>query len=278
MEFRDRIAVITGAGSGIGRGTAMALANAGMHIVVADLDEASAKETAEAVRSLGVRSIAVQTDVASLSSVEDLARSTEAEFGAVHVVHNNAGVSQPDTPCDQISEDDWRLIFAVNVDGVFNGIRAFVPRLRAQEGRKHIVNTSSIAAAAMPIPLLAAYSAAKSAVFALSETLRTELAGADIGVSVLCPGYVMTNLTATTARQRKAGLQGMSVPEPDVEVEQAVFQVRAMEPEEAGRIVRWGIENNEPYIFTHPELRPAVAGHYDEVLAAFDRATAREGV
>lgn len=269
-DLKDKVAVVTGAGSGIGRGTALALAEAGMHVVVADIDEASAKAVAGEVEALGVRAIGVRTDVADAASVRELSDAAWSEFGAVHVLHNNAGVAIF-LPLAAMSDEDWRWTVSINLGGVVNGVQAFLPRMKEQAGEKHIVNTASIAGMVAERGL-GAYNATKFAVVALSETLRDEVAGDGIGVSVLCPGLVTTNLVATTMARRPAGGAEMELSffNEIGEMDQALMKM--MSPEEVGRIVRAGIENNEPYIFTHPEWVGLVRERFDRILAAFDRA------
>jgi NAD(P)-dependent dehydrogenase (short-subunit alcohol dehydrogenase family) len=267
-DLAGKVAVVTGAGSGIGRGVAVALAEAGMKVVIADVDEASAKTVAG---ELGPPAIAVQTDVADRDSVESLADRAYGEFGAVHVLHNNAGVAIF-LPVEQMTDDDWRFTFSVNLMGVVNGIQAFLPRLRAQGGEAHIVNTASMAGMIVG-PGLAAYNATKFAVVAISETLRQELAGTGIGVSVLCPGVVATDLVRTTLRRRPLGGADMQLPNFDAVSDPALAKV--LMPEDVGRMVRRAVEDDELYIFTHPEWGSRAKARFDNILAAFERAKER---
>lgn len=266
-DLRGKVAVVTGAGSGIGRGTALALADAGMHVVVADIDEASATAVVDEVRANGVRALGVRTDVSDRSSVEALAESAWSEFGAVHVLHNNAGVALF-LRLDAMTDVDWRWILSINLEGVVNGIQAFLPRMKTQEGEKHIVNTASMAGM-IAGPVLGAYNATKFAVVAISETLREELAGEGIGVSVLCPGVVSTNIVANAIRDRPAGGAEMQMPDIDPAT------VRVVAPEDVGRLVRQAIEGNDLYIFTHPEFERLVRARFDRILSAFERTAQR---
>jgi NAD(P)-dependent dehydrogenase (short-subunit alcohol dehydrogenase family) len=265
-DLDGKVAVVTGGGSGIGRGTALALAEAGMHVVVADLDEAAAIAVAG---ELGGRAIAVAADVADRQSVEALAERSFAEFGAVHVLHNNAGVGVF-ARLDETTDADWRWLLAVNLEGVVNGVQAFLPRMKAQEGEKHIVNTASMAGM-IAGPILGAYNATKFAVVAISETLRYELGDSGFGISVLCPGGVRTNIGRNSMRQRPGGSGESRVRDIDT------GSMRMIAPEEVGRMVRRAIEENELYIFTHPEMKPVVRARFDRILAAFDRAAERGG-
>jgi NAD(P)-dependent dehydrogenase (short-subunit alcohol dehydrogenase family) len=267
-DLEGRVAVVTGAGSGIGRGTALALAESGMHVVVADIDEASAKAVAG---ELGGRSIAVRTDVADRDSVAALADAAYDEFGAVHVLHNNAGVALM-MRLDSMKDVDWDWILSINLKGVINGLQAFLPRFKAQDGEKHVVNTASMAGMFAP-PMLGAYNATKFAVVAISETLREEVAPDNIGVSVLCPGVVGTNIMQNTLRDRPAGGADMQLPNIDRSGAGTFSNVKT--PEEVGRLVRDAIVDNESYIFTHPELAAVARARFDRIMAAFERASQR---
>ena len=267
-DLAGKVAVITGAGSGIGRGTAIALTEAGMHVVVADIDEASAKAVAT---ELGGRAIAVRTDVADRDSVEALADAAYTEFGAVHVLHNNAGVALM-MRLDTMKDVDWNWILSINLVGVVNGLQAFLPRMKQQDGEKHIVNTASMAGMFAP-QTLGAYNATKFAVVAISETLREEVAAENIGVSVLCPGVVGTNIMQNTLRDRPPGGAEMQLPAIGPS-DGETFRNVAM-PEAVGRLVRDAIIDNEPYIFTHPELGAVAQARFDRIMAAFERASQR---
>lgn len=266
-DLNGKVAVITGAGSGIGRGVALELATAGMHVVVSDIDEASAKSVADEVAALGVRSLAVTTDVGDRAVVESLADAAWSEFGAVHVLHNNAGFALF-LLLESMSDADWRAILSTNLEGVVNGIQAFLPRMKTVEGEKHIVNTASMSGLIAGSPL-GAYNATKFAVVALSETLRAEVERYDIGVSVLCPGVVSTNIIANSVRVRPGAAA-------DVDAfgggNVDASSLRVLTPEDVGRIVRRGIEDNELYIFTHPEFEVGVRARFQRILDAFERA------
>lgn len=268
-DLEGKVAVVTGAGSGIGRGTALALAESGMHVVVADLNEESANTVA---KELGGGSIAVRTDVAIRDSVEALADAAYSEFGAVHVLHNNAGVALM-MRLDSMKDVDWDWILSINLKGVVNGLQAFLPRFKAQDGEKHIVNTASMAGMFAP-QTLGAYNATKFAVVAISETLREEVAADNIGVSVLCPGVVGTNIMQNTLRDRPAGGADMQLPRLDPDTGMGTFS-NVKTPEEVGRLVRDAIVDNEPYIFTHPELGAVAQARFDRIMAAFERASQR---
>jgi NAD(P)-dependent dehydrogenase (short-subunit alcohol dehydrogenase family) len=194
MDILDgRVAVITGAGSGIGRGIALELGRRGARLVLADLNADRVRRVAEEVRGATESEVlAVETDVSSEAAVVDLADRAFATFGAVHVLCNNAGVATVGYSWEQTAAD-WDLVLGVNLRGVVHGITAFLPRMLESGQPGHVVNTSSMAGL-MTVPLKAPYTAAKHAVVGLSKALRAELSslGAPVGVSVVCPGPVST--------------------------------------------------------------------------------------
>ena len=254
-DLAGKTAVITGAGSGIGRAVALELAQQGMNAVVSDLDRGAAQLVADEVESHGVRSLAIETDVGDRASVEALAVAAFNEFGAVHVLHNNAGLALL-LLLENTTDEDWDLIMRVNLLGVVNGIQAFLPRMRAQEGEKHIVCTASMSGI-VAFPTLGAYTATKYAVVGICETLRQEAAKDNIGVSVLCPGPVVTNIGVNSDKQRpNAFADAMLVGAGSDPVEGAAGAMRYLDPADVGRLVRIGIEENELYIFTHTGSAP----------------------
>ena len=263
-ELSGRVAVVTGAASDIGRGMVLAFARAGMHTVAADVDASGAQTVAEEAALIGPRSLALATDVTDPDALEALAEKTWAEFGACHVLCNNAGVAVA-RPLAETTEEDWRWTLRVNLWGVVNGVNAFLPRLKVQGEEAHIVNTASMSGH-LPTPLLGAYTASKYAVVGLSECLAIELADEPIGVSVLCPGAVDTRI-GDAGRNRPQGL-GPDVPIPS-EILDAL--ARGMDAERAGEIVCRAIEEGEFWIFTHPAMAPAVEKRFADLRGAFGR-------
>jgi NAD(P)-dependent dehydrogenase (short-subunit alcohol dehydrogenase family) len=267
MDLEGRTAVITGGASGIGRAMALALAQAGTHVVVADVEEDRAKEVAEEVAKENVRSLAVGTDVTSRDSVEALADAAYAEFGAVHLLCNNAGVGARGA-LDELPEENWHWVLSVNLTGVYHGVSVFVPRMKRQGAPAHILNTSSEHGIALPSGQMGVYTASKHAVVALSDVMRRDYAEAGIGVSVLCPGIVNTDIW-NCARNRPERLGG-AVALPEVVGEQ--WRQHGMDPMEVGRLVVRGLRRGDFYILTHPEVRSLVEARYRELLDAFDAA------
>lgn len=188
-------AVVTGAGSGLGRAFAEALAARGSRVVCSDVNSESAKATAQAIEARGGRAHSVACDVSDVEQVEALADAAERWLsGPVDLVVNNAGIGTGGSAVGEITLDDWRATLGINLWGVIHGCHVFVPRLR-RIGRGGIVNVAS-AAAFMAPPHMAAYNVSKAGVLSLSETLATELGDTDIAVSVLCPTLVKTNILA----------------------------------------------------------------------------------
>lgn len=271
LELAGRCAVITGGASGIGRGMARALTDAGVNVVVADIDEVAAAVVAKDLvdRGSGTQSIAVGVDVASRESVHALANAAFGHFGEVHILCNNAGVIlRPFRSVADISYEDWKFIVDVNLWGVIHGFLAFLPRMREQTGEKHLVTTSSEA------PLMAvrgqvAYAATKAAVLTMSECAAKELAPEGFGVTILAPGAVATSI-GTTERLRPAAERSESrhVPvydSPDVAhylADRGLYQ----DPDDVGVLVREAIRANQLFLLTHPT--PAEVGARMESLLA----------
>jgi len=263
-DLSGKVAVVTGSGSGIGRGMALAFADAGMHVVLADVDVAAAEAVCAEVEARGVRALVVRTDVRLPGDVEALAVRAYDTFGAVHLLCNNAGVVTFGT-MDGLTIDDWRWVLGVNLLGVVHGLQAFLPRMKAQAGPKHVVNTASIAGVA-PYEKLAPYVASKYAVVGISEALRVEGEAWDLGCTALCPGNVRTQIVQS-ARARPADLGGpRTIDEP--EVQQGIDA--GSDPEDVGRLVRDAVIANRGYVFTDPATRELVQARFDAILEAFD--------
>jgi NAD(P)-dependent dehydrogenase (short-subunit alcohol dehydrogenase family) len=263
-DLNGKVAVVTGAGGGIGRGIALALADAGMPVLVADIDLAAAESVAAEVAERNVRSLAQRVDVTQRDEVERLAERAYAEFGAVHLLCNNAGVTTFGMMGADVRDEDWRWVLSVNLGGVINGIQAFLPRMQAQAGEKHVVNTASIAGL-HPSPIIAPYVASKYAVVGISETLRMEGGGAQISCSVLCPANVRTGIVHSQ-RNRQAAFGEPSVINPLIEK----MTEDGLDPLWVGRMVRQAVIDDELYIFTHPETRVAVEARFSAIRAGFD--------
>ena len=266
--FQGRSAVVTGAGSGIGRGIALALASEGMNVAVADIQREGAEAVAQEIESAGAKAIAVGCDVTNEDSLAEAVRASEAAFGGVHILSNNAGVILPQGPLEDATIADWEFVFSVNLFGILKSVRAFLPSLRSHGDGAHIVNTASMAGlVSIPALQVAVYGASKYACVAYTEYLRAELAPQNIGVSVLCPGMVESNLGATSAQNRPAQFGG---PQPAPEVagirrDAPPNGARVISAEECGRIVIGGIRENRLHIITHPEALPIVEMRFQQI-------------
>lgn len=280
-QLEGRVAVVTGGGSGIGRAVATQLAGAGMHVVVADIQQDALDATVADLVQAGRRVIGVRTDVSDGDSVRALADAAVAEFGAVHVVHNNAGVGVGG-PIWTHTERDWQWVLGVNLWGVIHGIRVFVPLMLEQGGPAHMVNTASMAGL-ISVPYLGAYNVSKHGVVTLSETLYRDLrlADAQIGVSVLCPGLVMTNIFESQRNRPEAlaadddaasgGMSALVEGAGDSHAtEDAVGSFgQILSPDEVGAAVVDAVRRDRFYILTHPESTEAlVRTRCDDIVDA----------
>lgn len=272
-EFKDRVAVITGAASGIGRGLAERCAQEGMKVVLADIEEKALTETEKEMKAAGASVLAVLTDVSKASDIEALARKTLDAFGAVHLLCNNAGVGPGAAYIWERTVADWKWVMGVNLWGVIHGVRVFVPIMLEQDTECHIVNTASVGGL-ISSPHLGVYKVTKHGVVTLSETLYHELAqsGAKINVSVLCPAYVNTQIM-DAERNRPAELQNDPAVEKKVNPEgQAVHQAMreavqaAMSPQQVADRVFNAIREEKFYIFTDPEWKPVMQMRMEDII------------
>jgi len=250
MKLEGKVAFITGGGGGIGGGMAQAFAEIGMKLVLADIDFALAQEQAARFAD---SAIPVALDVTSLDSWAVARRAAYDRFGAVDVLCNNAGISQPRKPLDQIPADIFGRVMAINVTGVYNGVATFAGDMR-ERGSGHIVNTSSVNGL-IAFRTFAAYSASKFAVTGMSEALRDELAPFGVGVSILFPGLTRSRMSLGDAA---AGF-----------IPRETLESGMMEPIWLGRAVVRAIEANSLYVITHPEHRPMIEERFRNILAAF---------
>ena len=273
-DVAGKTAFITGGASGMGLAMARSFAKAGMKVVIADIEQA-AREAAQAeFESSNAEFLVLPLDVTDRDAMKEAADATEERFGKVHVVCNNAGVAVGG-PIDQMAYNDWDWVNKVNLDGVVNGIQTFTERMKAHGEGGHFVNTASMAGH-ISIPGLSVYTGTKFAVVGISETMRADLLPHDIGVSVLCPGLVNTNIF-DSGRNRPEDLPGASLTplvDPDAgDLSAQLEQMRhtALDPAVVGDMVLHAIRENEFYIFTHPELEAMTDARKDEMASAFAR-------
>jgi NAD(P)-dependent dehydrogenase (short-subunit alcohol dehydrogenase family) len=270
-EFRDKVAVITGAASGIGRGLAERCVREGMKVVLADIDETALVQTERELKAASAGVLAVRTDVSKPGDIDALAQMTLNTFGAVHLLFNNAGVGAGTTVWESTLED-WQWVLGVNLWGVIYGVRAFVPIMLKQADECHIVNTASIAGL-ISGPGLGVYKVTKHGVVSLSETLCCELAAmrSKIGVSVLCPGWVNTRIM-DSERNRPVELQ--NAPEMEAmnpiaaQAQEMIRQLVAtgMSPSQVADAVFDAIREGRFYILTHADFKPLVQKKMDDIL------------
>jgi NAD(P)-dependent dehydrogenase (short-subunit alcohol dehydrogenase family) len=273
-DLTGRTAVVTGGASGIGLALGRAFAEAGMKVMLADIEADALAAAVESLRGVGpdVRSIAC--DVGDPASVERAAAASFEAFGNVHVVCNNAGVGAG-SGIDNISVDTWRWVLDVNLMGVVHGVRRFLPHIRAHGGGGHIVNTASMAGMLSGMGF-SPYAASKFAVVTMSEGLAMELRPLGIGVTVVCPGFASTRI----------GDNGRNRPERYGPAQRPSLATRAgVMAAQIAELVRTGIDSadvaarvvaairdDELYVFTHPEMRAEAAERFASILAAMDKA------
>jgi NAD(P)-dependent dehydrogenase (short-subunit alcohol dehydrogenase family) len=270
QELDGKVAVITGGGSGIGAALSKACAAEGMQVVVVDLNEERAAKVAAELPD--GKAVARAVDVSKADAVQALADFAFDTYGAVHLLCNNAGISPTGRIWD-FTDDDWRNLLGVNIHGVANGIRSFVPRM-IEQGEGHIVNTGS-GASFVATPRLGPYCATKHAIVGLSEGLRFELDGTGIGVSVLVPAGVNTNIGDSMVRS--------SASDPDMINEDFTVLTSSLdatsldmiEPDVVADVTIVGIKEGWDYIVMGPGQHVGVERRYAEVLSAHWRSKER---
>lgn len=269
-ELTGKVAVVTGAASGIGLAMAAAFAGEGMKVVLADI-EAAALDKAVADFPEGAEIEAVRCDVSDGAQVDALRDAALDRFGAVHVVCNNAGVSAGGPIWTQTVED-WEWVMGVNLWGVVHGIRAFTP-LMIEQGEGHIVNTASMAGLTSP-PFMGIYNVTKHAVVTMSETLFADLqlaGSAAVGVSVLCPGWVRTKIHEA-GRNRPGGPIEDDVEVPDPAMRELIAGVIAggLDPADVARQVVAAVKERTFYVLTHPEWKSMISGRVQHIVDGTD--------
>ena len=264
-SLHGKVAVVTGAASGIGRELALACAAEGARVALADVDEKGLAETARLLPS-GCESIQSRCDVAKDFDLETLAQRTYDRFGVAHVVFNNAGVAVAG-PVWSAPPDEWKWVLDVNLMGVVHGIRAFVPRMLDAKTEGHIVNTASVAGL-LSVPGSGVYCASKHAVVSLSECLHHDLrmAGSAIGVSVLCPAWVATGI-ADSERNRPADLaerNPLAAPYEE-NVRKAVASGK-LSAAEVARITVDAVKSNRFYVLPHQKIKASIESRMRDIL------------
>ncbi len=279
-DFHGKTAFITGGASGIGFGMARAFGRAGMNIVIADIEEEAAKKAVEQLASEQIKAKPVICDVAERWSVREAALEAIAAFGKIHLVCNNAGVGGPAGQIGLAKPGEWDWVIDVNFKGVVHGMETFVPLIRSHGEGGHIVNTASLAGlitSAMLVP----YSATKHAVVSMSEGWHLQLKPENIGVSVLCPGVIRTNIM-TSARNRQARYSEGRAPGDQAFGMTAdaanSFLALGIDPDIVGNMVVEFVRKDALYIITDPRFRPFIERRFAAVREALDEAEKSESL
>ena len=269
-EFRAKTCFVTGGASGIGFGLAAAFGGAGMNVMVADIEPEPMARAVERLRERQIRAEGVVCDVADLESLKAAAAKTVETFGKVHVLCNNAGIGSGG-PVGEIPMSDWDWTIAVNLMGVVYGVEAFLPHLRAHGEGGHIVNTASMAGLVSG-PMMEPYNASKFAVVSNSESWAVQLAPENIGVSVLCPGFVNTNIfkSRRTRHAKFGGAPGADAPAPE-----AGMIAEGLDPEQVGLLVLDAVKENDLYVFSAPDMRVAFEARVARILQSFENSARR---
>lgn len=271
-EFAGKAAFVTGGASGIGLALGRAFAEAGCKVMLADIEKTAVDAALASFSGSGREIRGIVCDVADPASVDAAAEATFSAFGNVHNLCNNAGVTARGG-IDHIALDNWRWVLDVNLIGVVNGVCTFLPHMRGHGEGGHIVNTASEVGIINPVHGFHPYPASKFAVVGISEGLAVEVKPFGIGVSILCPGVVRTNIRES-ARNRPERY-GPTTPSDTANPLYARFtELVRMDPAEVAQQVLAAIRNDELYVFTHPETREAVQERFRSILAAFDRTAA----
>ena len=269
-NFDERATVITGGANGIGFATAREFARRGARVMLGDIDRSALDDAVAILRADGVDAYGVVCDVRRLDDVERLADEAFRVFGDVHVVFNNAGIAYAG-PIVDTSHDDWRFVIDVDLWGPIHGVEAFLPRLIAQGGERHMVFTSSFAGL-IPNVGLGPYCVAKYGVVALAETLAREARPNGIGVSVLCPMIVETDLLANTERVRNADY-GPATPSPAETVQQlasAPTDDSVLNVEDVARLTADAILANRLYVLPHRAARDSIRRRFERIDRTFE--------
>ena len=268
-DFQDRVAVVTGGASGLGRAMALRFAREGMKIVLADVQADALKKAEADFEQARIPVLAVRTDVSKGKDVAALADKAFKTFGGVHILCNNAGVAPGGTVWEH-TEKDWEWTLGVNLWGVIHGIRAFVPRMLEQDVECHVVNTASVAGL-LSLPGMSVYCVSKHSVVTLTECLHHDLVefGAKLKASVLCPAYVPTGIS-DSQRNRPASLREDKKQSPeDLKREERLrHAVRSgrISAEQVAEMVLAAIRTDKFYILPHQKIKSAIETRMQDIL------------
>ena len=269
-DFKDKVAVVTGAASGIGRGMVENFIEVGMKVVLADIDEEKLQATVRVFQDSGADVLGVDMDVSKAHHVKALANKTLETFGAVHVLSNNAGVGYGARSSWETPLEAWNWVLGTNLMGVIHGVHYFIPIMLEQDTEAHIVNTSSLAGL-ITNGINISYGVSKHGVVALTESMHMELQlrGAKVKVSVLCPGPVSTDIMNSSERNRPAGVP----PLPKLTEEESVFREayatwveRGLDPKIVGRQVFEAIKEEHLYVITTNDFDNYIEQRMENIL------------
>src|ERR1700739_3423842 len=268
-NLESKVAVVTGAASGIGLGMAREFGHQGMRVVLSDVAEKALNNAVTELRSDGIECFGQIADVRSAAAVEALAQAAVDVYGQVHVICNNAGVV-PFGRQWELSEQDWAWAIDVCLWGVINGVRAFVPRMLASAEPCHVVNTASMGGL-LSAPFVGPYAAAKHAVVGLSKSLRVELGGTHVGVTLVCPGTVRTHVARAMRAQRDGQRRGGSTDLDDFLsfLESGLQDESAMDPADVGKLVVQAIKTDQFWLLPNgaPQI-PLVEADFEEMRSS----------
>jgi NAD(P)-dependent dehydrogenase (short-subunit alcohol dehydrogenase family) len=265
-NLQGKVAVVTGAGSGIGRELVLACGREGMRVMLADVDERGMAETAALASAQGGEVAQARCDVRKATEVESLAQRTWDTYGGAHLLFSNAGVAVSG-PAWTTTLEEWEWVLDVNLMGVVHGIRAFVPRMLAQREACHVVNTASVAGL-LSVPGSSVYCVSKHGVVTLSECLLHDLrrARADIGVSVLCPAYVNTGIGDATRNRPPELANDNPLGEPYREKVRHALKSGKLSAADIARVTLEAVKDNRFYVLTHPKIKAAIETRMRDVL------------
>lgn len=268
QSFQKKVAVITGAASGIGLASAKAFASEGMHVVMLDNREAELIDAANSIQIDGIRTLAITTDITDAQAVEKAADKTMKEFGAVHLLMNNAAVFIRGPEIADVEDDVWEWLLGVNLYGTLHCIRSFLPHIQAHGEEGHLITTASISGFNVSRRKNGVYATSKYALVALSEALAIDLEDSNINVSVLLPAAVSSDFYLTSAQHRgELGGKNMFPTTPE-------DTANGMTPDEVAARLIDGVKAKRFYIATHSSARAALEKKHAQIISAFDAADA----